>query len=156
MNLKIKDRFNTFMKRSNEFWIDISIFSTNTFDGVKDFVISVTTSKRGRLRAYSSVKKSVKKILLVFVQELRIIVNAAIDNIESLIVMALATMGVGSLISRIPFKIPLPSFVESTMFVPVLSVMVILLLLYFIEKHELENTEEEEGGDIECAISAEA
>ena len=53
---------------------------------------------------------------------------------ETTIILVAASFGVTSLLSEVPFYLWLPMFVESPMFIPVLSVLIVALLATIAEK----------------------
>jgi hypothetical protein len=68
----------------------------------------------------------------VFIAAIRTIKNMVIDllsNLESVIIMSAAAVGISAMLQQIPFHYTLPIWIDAPMFIPVLSVMFIMLLV---------------------------
>lgn len=59
---------------------------------------------------------------------------------EMVVILIAASIGANFMLSEIPFLIALPMWVETTMFFPVLSVLLISLLLYIAAKRDESQT----------------
>ena len=64
---------------------------------------------------------------------------------ETTIILVAASFGVTSLLSEVPFYLWLPMFVESPMFIPVLSVLIVALLATIAEKRAASAASREEA-----------
>lgn len=64
------------------------------------------------------------------------------NHLESVAVLSLASMGLSTLLSEIPFLVALPAFVEGPMVIPVLAVMAILALMKLAEYRNVRRNDE--------------
>jgi len=55
------------------------------------------------------------------------------NHAEAIVILVLAALGLNALIGEIPFLFMLPLWVEATMVIPVLSVLIISCLVKFME-----------------------
>ena len=74
--------------------------------------------KKVAKRAYEVVKSFVKEVS---------------DNLEAAIILTTASIGCTTILSELPLHIALPLWVEGAMFIPFLSVILILSLTYIMQ-----------------------
>ena len=58
--------------------------------------------------------------------------NAIVDlfhNFESVLILSASAVGVSAILQQIPFHYALPAFVDAPLFIPVVSVLFIMLLV---------------------------
>jgi hypothetical protein len=52
-----------------------------------------------------------------------------INNIEAVLILSMASIGLTNLLAEVPFHIALPLFVEIPMVVPIISILTIIMLV---------------------------
>lgn len=60
-------------------------------------------------------------------------VKEVITNIEAVTILSLATVGTAAVLTELPFHFAVPVIMESTMVIPVISVLFILALVSIME-----------------------
>ena len=81
----------------------------------------------GRIR-YLKTKRFLKKVALGAVRKVRNFVKGVVRHFESIIILVLASLGLNSLLGELPFYFALPMWIEVTMVIPVLAVLLISFL----------------------------
>lgn len=76
--------------------------------------------------------KFIKKVFVSAVKYVRNTILELISNIESVVILYCATLGITTLLAEIPFHFMLPAFVDSIAFFPFISVIIISLLIFSI------------------------
>lgn len=147
MEFNMKEKIRELFDSTNKIIIKISVVSINTANSMVNFLKDMF-ERKSRKKAFRKMKKGIKKILLIFIKELRIVVMSTIDNFESIVVLVLATTGLSHVIGQIPMGFQMPAFLEGTMVIPTIAVTIMMLLLYLIEKKT-----KPEGSEGECATS---
>jgi len=54
-------------------------------------------------------------------------------NIEAVAILSFATIGLATILTEIPFHFMLPMWIETTMVIPIISVLAILLLTFVMQ-----------------------
>lgn len=75
----------------------------------------------------------IKRVVKNAITAIKSFVKEAVDNVEAVIILSTASVGITALLSELPLYIALPMWVEAPMVVPFLSVMIILGLTYTMQ-----------------------
>jgi len=133
MEFKLREKYNIAAElamkiadRSIEIVIDVS-FATY------EFAANLKTDE-GRKENWELIKRRSVDFAKIIMEEGKKILKDIADNWEAVVILTLASVGLSHIIGEFPTFIMLPAFFESTMVVPVMSVIIILILVTLLEK----------------------
>jgi len=98
------------------------------------YTIDVLKSERGFSILLSIIKHKVVDFAKAAWTELKRLAADARDNWEAVVVLVLSTVGLTHLLGQIPLTIYVPAFLETSMILPVVSVVVITTLTVLMLK----------------------
>lgn len=78
---------------------------------------------------FAKIKRFVTTAVRTAVTKVKNFIKGVYQHAETITVLVLATFGVNALIGELPFLFMLPMWVEATMVIPVLSVLIVSLLI---------------------------
>ena len=70
-----------------------------------------------------------KKIFLSAFNFVKKLVVEVVTNVEAVIILSFSAIGLTTILAEIPFHIAMPAFIEGALFIPVISVLIIVTLL---------------------------
>jgi len=133
MKFNFKDVYNTtadFVAEAINQTIDLAI---NTSMNIYNFVKRID-STTGREKNWNDIKKKVSDFAKIILNEAKKILKDITDNWEAAIILTLASVGLTHIIGSLPETVNLPAFIETPMVAPVISVLIILFLVFLIER----------------------
>lgn len=80
-------------------------------------------------KLFRFIGRVIKKIVHTVINAVKEIVT----NIEAVTILSLATVGTAAVLTELPFHFAVPVIMESTMVIPVISVLLILALVSIME-----------------------
>jgi len=78
---------------------------------------------------FNSIVNFTKRVAKRTVKTVSNFVKGCVQHTESVAILSLSAIGLNALAGEIPFLVPLPMWIEASMFIPVLSVIAIGLLV---------------------------
>jgi len=133
MKFNFKDVYNTtvdFAAEAINQTIDLAI---NTSINIYDFAKRLG-SKNGREKNWNDIKKKANDFAKIVLNEAKKILKDVVDNWEAAIILTLSSVGLTHIIGSLPETVNLPAFIEIPMVAPVISVLIILFLVFLIER----------------------
>lgn len=81
----------------------------------------------------------IKKVFSSAIKYIRNIIADLVSNIESVIILGCATLGITTLLAEIPFHFMLPTFIDLPLVIPFTSCLIITGLIFSIKWRNYES-----------------
>lgn len=82
----------------------------------------------------------IKKVFSSAIKYIRSIIADLVSNIESVIILGCATLGITTLLAEIPFHFMLPAILDGALIIPFISCLIITGLIFSIKWRNHEST----------------
>ncbi|RLG45560.1 MAG: hypothetical protein DRN81_01190 [Thermoproteota archaeon] len=148
MKFNFKDVYETATDFTAEVISNAINSTVNTSVYVYDFAKRFG-SQDGRQKNWCDIKKKALDLAKIAMNEAKKILKDILDNWEAAAILTFASIGLTYIISQLPLKINLPAFIEITMVAGVISVLIILFLVFLIER-KMKGVNDEASGARAC------